>query len=225
MEQIKDLTEVDIVNEAEAESAEAPQKRRGGPGRPKGAKDRIKRKKPYWLEQKPVPIKEMSQLSPQAKKEIQNMEDGTNKRILEYAANLDIIRTQALKNRNDIVNLRDCFQMFKALCYNCEMRPTNQAAFYALGFSASSFRTWKNGKARGQNADFQQLADDIAAFCGFFREQLAMEGKIAPLTNIWLQKNYDGMTDQQGANDNNTLIEAPEDPKQIAARYKDMPID
>lgn len=193
-------------------------------GRPKGSKDKQKRKPPYWLERKPVPLLDYKALSPQAKKEVDAMEDGTNKRILEFSIALDKIRAKAQADKEDLNNLQECFDAYKALCFATAMRPTNASAYYALGFSASTFAAWQRGHSRGRDPAYARFGNDVLAFCAMCREQLAVEGKLNTIQGIWWQKAYDGLSDQP-KEEMQTEERQEQSAEEIAEKYKNIPID
>jgi hypothetical protein len=108
------------------------------------------------------------------------------------------------------------------------MRPGNLGLYAALGMSRQDVNNVLTGKSKSKAspAVIDVLKKAIYAI-GAYREQLGAQGKINPVTMIFWQKNYDGLTDTtniQVSTDNER--QAQLSPEQIAQQIeKDIPID
>jgi len=113
-------------------------------------------------------------------------------------------------------------------CQDHGTRPGNLGLYAALGLSRQDYHNIVTGKVKHKvSPECIDMMKKAARAVGVYREGLAMEGKINPVTYIFMGKNYDGLQDQ-------TQIEvtaqtgpaASMTPEQIARQIeKDIPID
>lgn len=113
-------------------------------------------------------------------------------------------------------------------CQRNGLRPGNLGLYAALGMSKQDYSDVVRGRNKGKASPASvDLMKKAVRAIGAFREGLALEGKINPVTYIFMGKNYDGLADQ-------TQIEvtassgpaARLNPEEIARQIeKDIPID
>ena len=76
-------------------------------------------------------------------------------------------------------------------------RPGNLGLYAALGLSRQDYNDVIRGKNKSKvSPECIDIMKKAARAVGVYREGLAMEGKINPVTYIFMGKNYDGLQDQ-----------------------------
>ena len=81
-----------------------------------------------------------------------------------------------------------------ALCFERDVRVTNQVAYFAIGITKDDVYNWENGLTR--SSEHRDFIKKVKTFCGSYREMLGADGKLNPVTLVWWQKNYDGLVDK-----------------------------
>lgn len=99
-------------------------------------------------------------------------------------------------------------------CDNYGMRPTNQAAYFAIGILAEDVSLIERG-LKG-SPTMTQAIKNIKAYLAGYREILGVEGRLYPAALIWWQKNYDGLRDTQ------EIIITPSNPLGDGASAEDI---
>lgn len=113
-------------------------------------------------------------------------------------------------------------------CQRHGLRPGNLGLYAALGMSKQDYNNVITGKSKSKVSpsciDFIKKA--VRAI-GVYREGLALEGKINPVTYIFMGKNYDHLTDTQQLEVTASSGPAPTlTPEEVARQIeKDIPID
>lgn len=113
-------------------------------------------------------------------------------------------------------------------CEKNATRPGNLGLYAALGMSKQDYNNVTTGKSKSKASPACiDLMKKAVQAIGAFREGLALEGKINPVTYIFMGKNYDGLTDT--TNITVSTDQGPQaqlSPEQIAKQIeKDIPVD
>ena len=131
----------------------------------------------------------------------------------------------------DLHNPDDFINAVNGYLLDCEAsgkRPGNLGLYRALGMSKQDVNNVLTGKSKSKlSPDCIDLLKKAIRLMSEYREQLGLQGKLNPVTMIFWQKNYDGLSDTQ------TLEVVPASqqdasltPEQIAKQIeKDIPID
>lgn len=113
-------------------------------------------------------------------------------------------------------------------CDRHGVRPANLGFYAALGLSKQDYNNIVTGKSKSKASpaciDLMQKTHRILSS---YREALAMNGKVNPVTAIFWSKNFDGMTDSTTLNISaDRGPEAQRTPSEIAKQIeRDIPID
>lgn len=84
-----------------------------------------------------------------------------------------------------------------AECAASGLRPGNLGMYASLGMSKQEYHNMVTGKNKTKvSPACIDLIKKAARAIGVYREGLALEGKINPVTYIFMGKNYDGLQDQ-----------------------------
>lgn len=132
------------------------------------------------------------------------------------------------------VNLKDPEQVKQAI-YNylldCEQsgkRPGNMGLYRALDMTRQDINNVLTGKSKNKvSPACLDIIKKALSMLSEYREQLAIQGKLNPVTLIFWQKNYDGLRDQTEIQlSADTTPAASLSPDEIQQRIeKDIPID
>lgn len=135
---------------------------------------------------------------------------------------------------NTNIDLHNAEEVSKAIqgyferCAARGLRPGNLGLYAALGMTKQEvsdvIRGTNKSKASPATIDLLKKAKAVLSE---YREQLGAQGKLNPVTMIFWQKNYDGLTDTQSIEISaNTGPAAVLTPEEIAQQIeKDIPID
>lgn len=112
-------------------------------------------------------------------------------------------------------------------CARHGLRPGNLGLYGRLGLTKQEVHNELTGHTKKLNPEALDLLKKAILFLREYRESLGTAGKLNPVTLIFWQKNYDGLTDTQtievSASDRNVAESTPE---QIAAAIEaDIPED
>lgn len=145
--------------------------------------------------------------------------------LIQAALDVFQARTPDLHNPEEVQN---AIINYFTSCQRNHTRPGNLGLYAALGMSRQDVSNVLTGKSRTKvNPVCIDILKKAVIAIGQYREGLALEGKINPVTYIFMGKNYDGLQDQ-------TQIEvtaqpgpaASMTPEEIARQIeKDIPID
>ena len=113
-------------------------------------------------------------------------------------------------------------------CRDHGTRPGNLGLYAALGLSRQDYNNLINGKVKSKASPVCiDMMKKAARAVGVYREGLALEGKINPVTYIFMGKNYDSLSDATTLNisaDSGSM--ARRSPDEVARQIeKDIPID
>lgn len=126
-------------------------------------------------------------------------------------------------NKRDVDDMRRRFYQYVQLAAERGMKIGNLAAYEAMGTSKQEIYAWSKGEAGREK---QQLALEVKAFCGMYREFMAQEGQIRDAVAIFYARNFDGMTnaDPVQGQDDGRVVDEPR-AAEIAQKYRDLPED
>ena len=149
----------------------------------------------------------------------ENVEPGDNSFFVRHAlANLkqppiDISDPKQVENRID---------WYFNHCIDNDVKPTVKGFCNALGIHKDTIRTWKNGEYRKDT--HQAIILKAYAVLEELWEHYMQNGKINPVSGIFLGKNNFGYQDKQDLviTPNTNTIEAA-DAETIAAKYAELP--
>lgn len=113
-------------------------------------------------------------------------------------------------------------------CERNSLRPGNLGLYAALGMNKSDWANAKLGKSKTKvSPESIRLIEKATYALGQYREGLALEGKLNPVTFIFMGKNYDGMEDNSRVEVTaSTGPQAQLTPAEVAKQIeKDIPID
>ena len=123
-------------------------------------------------------------------------------------------------NTKDPEQIRDRAIEYLNYCIEHDSRPGNMGLYTAWGIDRRVISQIVNGKVNHPAVDTIKKCLDILSS---IREKLMADGKLNPVTGTFLQKNFDGLKDQQDiVITPNKEMEADSTPEQIEA---DIPID
>lgn len=145
--------------------------------------------------------------------------------LIQTALDVFQARTPDLHNPEEV---RNAIINYFTSCQRNHTRPGNLGLYAALGMSRQDYNDVIRGKNKSKvSPECIDILKKAVIAIGQYREGLALEGKINPVTYIFMGKNYDGLQDQ-------TQIEvtaqpgpaASMTPEEIARQIeKDIPID
>ena len=135
---------------------------------------------------------------------------------------MDMMAMRQGVNKKDVNDLYNRFYNYLRYCAEHGIIPNNMNAYYAIGILREDIYKWKNGIVG--SADHRQFAEDITSFFASIHEQGAIDGMFNPISSIFWQKAYDGLSDQPKieVSLNNPLGET-RSAEEIAKAYDDLP--
>ena len=96
-------------------------------------------------------------------------------------------------NHADINDLRLRFYAYLELTQRTNMKISNMTAYLSIGMTQSKAAYL----AQNGSDEIKDLLMEIQAVCAAYRESITADGKLNPVTSIFWQKNYDGLSDKQ----------------------------
>ena len=179
------------LEELQAQESQAPVKR--GRGRPKGSKDKVKRKSPD------VDPTARLLVDPQTGVVVRNEGQaamvigriGDEKVSAFVAYHMEMAKMRQGVDKKNVPDLYDRFFKYLQYCHEHGIMPNNMNAYYALGVSRQDIDGW-NRSVHG-TPEQHDFAVFIKEFFASIHEQGAVEGIINPITSIFWQKAHDGM--------------------------------
>lgn len=129
---------------------------------------------------------------------------------------------------HDPQQVRDAIINYFASCQRNNTRPGNLGLYAALGMSRQDFNDVIRGKNKSKvNPACIDMLKKANRSIGAYRENLALNGKINPVTYIFMGKNYDGLTDTQQIEVSAAPTPAASmTPEEVAKQIEqDIPID
>ena len=119
--------------------------------------------------------------------------DGSNQKfIAAILKSRDIARDADV---NNIDTLYSCLHRYLQYCFENNIKFGNMSAYAACGIDKQTVWAWESGSKRKNDPRYAEFARYVRQVCAEYREMLMSEGKLNPVTGIWWQKNYDGLTD------------------------------
>ena len=128
---------------------------------------------------------------------------------------------------NDPEQVRERIEWYFDHCMNNGMKPTVAGVCNALKIDRQTFYRWGEGKTRSNSAEYCHMVKSAKAAIWELWEQFAADGKVNPVTFIFLMKNHFGYADKQ------EVVVTPPDPagdagsiEELRERYREsVPID
>ena len=99
-------------------------------------------------------------------------------------------------NINDADAVKECILEYFSMCEHDGIRPSNLGLYAYIGLSKQQVSNIVNGRDK-VNPLTRDLLKKAQVTLSSYREGLAMNGKLNPVTAIFWSKNFDGMTDTQ----------------------------
>lgn len=131
----------------------------------------------------------------------------------------------AMRQGCDKRNVQDLYQRFYrylAYCAEHAIIPSNMNAYYAIGVSKQNISSWHLGQ--NGTPEHKEFADNVIEFFSSIHEQGALEGVINPITSIFWQKAYDGLSDAPKVEVQvKDALGERRSAQQIAESYGDLP--
>lgn len=155
---------------------------------------------------------------PPAKK-IDLTDPGDNSRFLAHAL---AIREQPAINIADPVQVKNRIDWYFEHCFGNDMKPTVSGLCNALKITRSTLFEWKRGTYREDS--HQAIVLEAYGIMEELWEHYMQNGKINPVSGIFLGKNNFGYQDKQEyvLTPNQQQI-SPEDINAIASKYEELP--
>lgn len=129
--------------------------------------------------------------------------------------------SEKAKQTKSIDDLRGLFKHYLEMCNEYSIVPNNISAYQSIGITTQTAKMWAAGKA---GAEKKELIDFVNQFLASTTQIGILTGTISPTIGIFLQKNFDGLSDQPVAvaEENDLLGEKPS-ADDIIERYSDLP--
>lgn len=151
----------------------------------------------------------------------ENVEPGDNSRYLVHA--MTIMR-QPLIDLNDAKQVEERRDWYFQHCFENDMKPTVAGLCNAFKISRQTLMTWKNGTHHKNT--HQAIILEAYAIMEELWENYMQNGKINPVSGIFLAKNNYGYTDRQEmVLTPNTGVPDAVDIATIEAKYAELPED
>lgn len=151
----------------------------------------------------------------------EHIEPGDNSRYLRHAlATLNMPPIDISDNKQ----VEERLQWYFLHCADNDMKPTVNGMCNALGIHRDTMATWRTGEYRSDT--HQGIIQRAYRLLEELWEDYMLNGKINPVSGIFLSKNFFGYSDKQEVvlTPNNPLGET-RDPKEIEAKYAELPED
>lgn len=95
----------------------------------------------------------------------------------------------------DPVAVKQRIEAYFRTCAEMELRPGNLGLYAALGLSRQQVHNDLTGRTEKLSPASRDLLKKAIQGLAAYREQLGAQGKLNPITLLFWQKNYDGLTD------------------------------
>jgi hypothetical protein len=129
---------------------------------------------------------------------------------------------------HDAKQVESAIRAYFTKCEHAQIRPGNLGLYASLGMSKQDVNNVITGKSKSKaSPDSIDLIKKAQRAMSAFRESLAMEGKINPVSYIFMGKNFDHLSDvQQVEVTAKQAQEASLSPDEIQKQLEqDIPID
>lgn len=149
----------------------------------------------------------------------EHVEPGDNSRYLSHAM---AIAELPMVDLNSAEEVRERINWYFTHCFNNDMKPTVSGLCNSLKIGRNTLNTWKNGTFRKDT--HQAIILEAYGVLEELWENYMQNGKINPVSGIFLGKNHFGYTDRQEMvlTPNRQEITA-EDIATIEAKYDELP--
>lgn len=147
-------------------------------------------------------------------------EPGDNSKYLGHA--LTIMR-MPLVDLNDIEAVKERIDWYFEHCFNNDMKPTVSGFCNALKINRQTLLNWRNGTFRAET--HQAVILERYAMMEELWENYMQNGKINPVSGIFLGKNNYGYADKQEYVLTPNQQQETIDPATIEAKYAELPED
>lgn len=150
----------------------------------------------------------------------ENVEPGDNSRYLGHAL---VIARQPLIDLNNINEVRERIDWYFDYCFQSDIKPTVAGFCSALKISRNTLMLWRRGRYRDES--YQAVILEAYGIMEELWEHYMQNGKINPVSGIFLAKNNFSYRDQQEmvvTPNTATTIEAV-DQNLIEAKYAELP--
>lgn len=127
---------------------------------------------------------------------------------------------------NDPDQVQKRIEWYFEHCETNGMKPTVAGICNALKIDRTTFYRWGAGELRGKTSEYSNMVKSAKAAIQELWEQYAADGKVNPVTFIFLMKNHYGYADKQEVvvTPQNPLGDDP-DVKQIEEKYRESVIE
>lgn len=153
----------------------------------------------------------------------ENVQPGDNTKYLKHAlACWDL----PVLDINDDDAVADRIRWYFEHCGADDMKPTVSGLANALGVSRTTLLDWAKGNRRGENSDRAVMVKRAYDLLNELWEDYMLNGKVNPVSGIFLGKNHFGYTDKQEV----TLTPGKSlgeeiSPAQLEEKYADVIVD
>jgi hypothetical protein len=139
-----------------------------------------------------------------------------------YLAHALAVRNMPQIDTSDPVQVKKRIDEYFQLCVEHDMKPSVKGFLNALRVAKSTLWEWKTGGFRA--GTHQQIILEAYDVLEALWEDYMMNGKINPVSGIFLGKNNFGYADKQEyVLTPNTQQITPEDVKAISSKYEELP--
>jgi transcriptional regulator with XRE-family HTH domain len=129
---------------------------------------------------------------------------------------------------NDDQEVEERIQHYFNYCISKDIKPGVEGLAMAIGVSRATLWDWESGRSRMMSGSSRSdMIKKAKQFLALYMENLSQNGKINPITAIFLMKNHFGYADKQEVVITpNQNLEAAQTPEQIAEQIAcDIPLD
>lgn len=149
----------------------------------------------------------------------ENVEAGDNSRFLGHALK---VADMPLVDLNDPEAVRQRIRDYFEMCFEADMKPSVSGLCSAVKINRTTLLDWKRGKYRADT--HQAIILDAYKVLESLWEEYMQNGKINPVSGIFLGKNNYGYQDKQEmVLTPNTGMPEALDVKAIEAKYAELP--
>ena len=124
----------------------------------------------------------------------ENIKAGDNSKYLTHAMIIKKWPPIDLDSDEEVIERLD---MYFALCAKDDMKPTVTGMANALKISRFTLNDWKNGDRRGKTDNRTEIIREYYSLLEGLYEDYMMNGKVNPVSGIFMGKNHFGYQDKQ----------------------------
>ena len=126
-------------------------------------------------------------------------------------------------NLDDIDSLYSALQQYVQLCTYYGMPMLVKTCHLALGLSAKTVTSWRNGKARKDDPRYQEFVNLMDAIIAAGIEAAGATGSLDKVLTIWFEKAHFGLYEQQGITiENADPLGEKKAPSEIIKQYAEL---